>query len=580
MNLLRVMIRLPYRIYALWIIAWSRQFDWTYYRDAYYEKDGWLANRLPLLHYVLLGASRGHHPSSVFDAEYGGTPLERAAHGGNLHALVTNILCGTDHSLYLGPMGRLRRAFMLYRRRRYLRHSVAECMELVRDSGILDPEFYVKTYGDAPQDADTLLPHFVQIGIAEGRYPNALFDPIAYQLKYRDVADSPLPPLIHYLKFGRAEGRSAEHGLDGVLPGYMPDSHHKIQTNFSRRGKRRKLDRKRIPITIEMPDRSDGEWTFDISESGSHVVRVRHPAWYFDRIDRGEPVTFIKRTHGTWDILATWFDNQHRLGTLPLSSGERAHLANRLSYYRAQTMRREAVKYIYVENFQQELVADMSFRTKDENYCHAVSLTGLPASLKEIFFRYYSSAYVAKLRSLLASLVPAGEYHDATLWKRAVGSGAILQLNRTLRDRPVYFVGLSHYGVLAERLGWRDFTHIEIPPSGTMAARVQLLEHVRSQLLRRFGRDPGAAQRPVVLICAGNLAQWLAHRLYQQIPGGVYLDVGMAYSLWIIDIYPTVHGWIKHLPPEFYDQMGIVEILGRAPEEIKEKYRRWMQRDI
>ena len=75
--------------------------------------------------------------------------------------------------------------------------------EIVEASGLFDPSFYVTAYRDTRWCRDPL-GHYLEVGVPEGRAPNAMFDPEWYAAQVGiDPTDH---PLLHYLKKGEAKG--------------------------------------------------------------------------------------------------------------------------------------------------------------------------------------------------------------------------------------------------------------------------------------------------------------------------------------------------------------------------------------
>ncbi len=87
----------------------------------------------------------------------------------------------------------------------------AEAEIAIRDSGLFDEAYYLKTYPDIAAAKIDPLAHYVEYGASEGRRPNREFDPKFYanEAKLRPGGNA----LLHYLAFGR------EQGLHGRSPG-------------------------------------------------------------------------------------------------------------------------------------------------------------------------------------------------------------------------------------------------------------------------------------------------------------------------------------------------------------------------
>lgn len=80
-------------------------------------------------------------------------------------------------------------------------------IQLIRQSGLFDTEWYLQTNADL-RDADVdPLEHYYFQGWKEGRNPSYLFESSWYLATYPDVERSGMHPLLHYLKHGESEGR-------------------------------------------------------------------------------------------------------------------------------------------------------------------------------------------------------------------------------------------------------------------------------------------------------------------------------------------------------------------------------------
>jgi GT2 family glycosyltransferase len=136
----------------------------------------------------------------------------------------------------------------------------ARALELLRDSPLFDPDFYLDRYPDVRAAGADPLQHFVEHGAGEGRWPNPWFDPTWYRSHnqergdgsnslvhyaesaasdtawtsqwfdgghyracYRDVADAGMTPLEHFLCHGVDSGREARALSPIALEGRIPD---------------------------------------------------------------------------------------------------------------------------------------------------------------------------------------------------------------------------------------------------------------------------------------------------------------------------------------------------------------------
>lgn len=83
-------------------------------------------------------------------------------------------------------------------------------------SSVFDPYYYADTYGDLKQaygyDCNSLLQHFINYGMTEGRQAKSSFNVTSYRLQYADLRRAYGADLksyyMHYVYYGAKEGRS------------------------------------------------------------------------------------------------------------------------------------------------------------------------------------------------------------------------------------------------------------------------------------------------------------------------------------------------------------------------------------
>jgi GT2 family glycosyltransferase len=143
-------------------------------------------------HLVLIGAMEGRDPGPGFEAAL------YIQHSPNFP---------TDHSIsplehYLrfgrdaGIPGSRRDTF-----------EMSEFGVLLRESGLLDEEWYFKRYPDVRMAGLSALEHQVMIGALEGRDPGPGFEAALYIEQSLNLpTDRSISPLEHYLRFGKAKG--------------------------------------------------------------------------------------------------------------------------------------------------------------------------------------------------------------------------------------------------------------------------------------------------------------------------------------------------------------------------------------
>ena len=84
---------------------------------------------------------------------------------------------------------------------------LAEEIEILHKSPLLDPVWYRQTHLDLRDTPVDVARHYLEHGAAEGRNPHPLFDTNFYLEQYPDVAASGINPLVHYMRYGANEGR-------------------------------------------------------------------------------------------------------------------------------------------------------------------------------------------------------------------------------------------------------------------------------------------------------------------------------------------------------------------------------------
>ena len=89
-------------------------------------------------------------------------------------------------------------------------YTIARQRQLIIQSGLFSPYYYLTSYPDVWQAKSDPLEHFCRFGWKEGRKPSHYFNTIAYLRTYSDVAQANINPLIHYITDGKKEGRSAD----------------------------------------------------------------------------------------------------------------------------------------------------------------------------------------------------------------------------------------------------------------------------------------------------------------------------------------------------------------------------------
>jgi glycosyltransferase involved in cell wall biosynthesis len=103
--------------------------------------------------------------------------------------------------------------------------------ELIEDSNLFDPEWYIENYRGKFEYFENPLEHYIKFGMELQTNPSLKFDTLYYLEVHRDVADAGIHPFLHYISQGIKEGRSClrpqvrEIDLDQYIveaPRYVP----------------------------------------------------------------------------------------------------------------------------------------------------------------------------------------------------------------------------------------------------------------------------------------------------------------------------------------------------------------------
>jgi hypothetical protein len=96
----------------------------------------------------------------------------------------------------------------------------ADLAQLIVESGLFDPVWYLDSNEDARVSGLDPAVHFLRFGASQGRNPSPLFCMAAYEKRYPDVVAANFNPLVHFLEHGIKENRRFSPvpgaGLDGA----------------------------------------------------------------------------------------------------------------------------------------------------------------------------------------------------------------------------------------------------------------------------------------------------------------------------------------------------------------------------
>lgn len=88
-------------------------------------------------------------------------------------------------------------------------------LELLRESGYFDAEWYLQQYPDVAVLQMDPVEHYLWLGARLGRSPSARFDARSYLRAHADVQKARVNPLLHYLRHGQREQRRIFSVPDG-----------------------------------------------------------------------------------------------------------------------------------------------------------------------------------------------------------------------------------------------------------------------------------------------------------------------------------------------------------------------------
>ncbi|MVW73290.1 glycosyltransferase [Bordetella sp. 15P40C-2] len=102
--------------------------------------------------------------------------------------------------------------------------EVAEDKDLLGQSGLFDPEWYVRRYPDVKGFSGELIDHYLRHGASEGRDPGPNFSTSGYRFQYMEASTHNEVPAIHYLRAWPVSAREPFTCLDGNLSELKADA--------------------------------------------------------------------------------------------------------------------------------------------------------------------------------------------------------------------------------------------------------------------------------------------------------------------------------------------------------------------
>ena len=377
--------------------------------------------------------------------------------------------------------------------------------ELIRASGLFDPEHYCRIYGH--WITGDPLRHFLEAGLALGYLPSPDFDPVLYRVLVPECGDA--NPLLHCLASGARFRPPPLRRLFPISPTGPSKAHVKLEYVAAAR---------ELPFSVE---------------GTRYVLKIPEPAAFLDRLRADRPFACARLPHGFWD--AVW---RRDVMEAAIAADERASKlcpAQRRALALRLCASIRAGHGAFAPSFIDEVLADIPVHAANPDFLRAVSLTGFPTYDGDVVGnRAAGPPRDAILRSFAMHFGSAEALYDATLWKRLLFTGYLGALPKLCRDRAVVLVASDLFASLDTRWQLEDFTHVEIPRMLTQWQRWDLLtrtSHAVAAASARSGRPP-----VVLTQCGGSLAYWLITRLFADHPRVFYLDLGQALNGWFFDV--------------------------------------------
>ena len=108
--------------------------------------------------------------------------------------------------------------------------KAADISDIDAYRGVFDAKYYAKNNPDVVMecgnDANSLMMHYINYGINEGRSASASFNATAYRNRYSDLNSAYGNNMVqycrHYVQYGKKEGRNAKPGVDANVKVQAP----------------------------------------------------------------------------------------------------------------------------------------------------------------------------------------------------------------------------------------------------------------------------------------------------------------------------------------------------------------------
>ena len=266
------------------------------------------------------------------------------------------------------------------------------------------------------------------------------------------------------------------------------------------------------------------------------IVNTPSPNFYINLLKKNIPFAMNKRTHGFWDALVYIeyvTKDFEKIYSSILNKNEILTLACR--WMREQPQWYQRFVYIFGEGFIRECFNDLNYPNNSKNLFQAISIVGtfgqkIPDSNK---------LHKEKMIEIICNLTKRfNKIYDATIWKEAAYTGELLNLVKTIQDRPIIAIGPNHLKKLNERIELKNFKFVEIPNhGGAIKKRLDVFQDLNNAIKEIISINKNS--HPIIILQAGCIANWLIERLFNDHKNISYLDMGLVLDVWFPEIITT-----------------------------------------
>lgn len=385
----------------------------------------------------------------------------------------------------------------------------------------VDADHYKLSYGLSMQNGQSVVEHFRDEGQHAGYLPSPDFDPVGYAFTHPGVAPC------------EAWAHSRLPGADPQLP--YTEMATRIDEKLWYRYENFTVTPEEMRAQTEAnraAARSYGDGYETTLTAGPRTYRIVAPSAddFLARLDKTEPVSFVKLPHGFWDTLQyiRLYQKQlrNRDGARLLTEEQLWRLAIRVTGAHAGKG-----DNFFTENFANELFDIFDAKDFPDSLKLGLSFKGIPTADNRIWNNqnFPPEAQERRLAFLAEHFPQDAVFWDGTLFKRWCISGDLTRISEALKDRPIVLIASEIFTGLGDELGWRNWRHKKIPPADSHHIRYRLLE----QAIAEIEGIGGDKVRPVVILqTGGTLALWYYAKLHKRFPSMSYLDFGQGLNIW------------------------------------------------